>query len=187
MPFWKLLPGPPRPAPSELEFDALRQGQLAGPIECVSLAAHVGLPGVAAGFASAAGLLLAAEGAADFGAAGADVDIGDAAIAAAMAEEGFGGNQIGGEHGRREALRHIVVPADGVVESIELDKVKDGGEDLFVEDRHGGLGAHQGGMHVAPLQGLAAEEDLPALLAYAAEAIEHVLDAAAIDVLAHDP
>src|ERR1017187_6806366 len=75
---------PTQPAPSELEFDALRQGQLAGPIERVSLAAHVGLPGVAARFASAAGLLLAAEGAADFGAAGADVDIGDAAIAAAM-------------------------------------------------------------------------------------------------------
>src|SRR5256885_12604550 len=43
-------------------------------------AAHVGLPRVGAGFAAAAGLLLAPEGAADLGARGADVDVGDAAI-----------------------------------------------------------------------------------------------------------
>src|ERR1035437_1621935 len=79
-----------RAALSELEFDALRQRQLAGPIERIGLPAHVGLPRVAARFAPAAGIFLAAERAADFGAAGADIDIGDAAIAAAMAEEGLG-------------------------------------------------------------------------------------------------
>src|ERR1035438_3442642 len=91
--------------PSQLEFDALRQRQLAGPVERVGLPAHVGLPRVAARFAAAPGILPAAEGPADLGAACADIDVGDAAIAAAMAEEGLGRNQIGGEQGRRETLR----------------------------------------------------------------------------------
>ena len=54
-------------------------------VDRVGLAAHVGLPGVAAAFAAAAGFLFAAEGAADLRAAGADVHVGDAAIAAARA------------------------------------------------------------------------------------------------------
>ena len=43
-------------------------------------AAHVGLPGVRAGLAAAAGLFLAAERAADLRAGRADVDVGDAAV-----------------------------------------------------------------------------------------------------------
>src|ERR1039457_5230967 len=82
---------------SQLEFDALRQRQLAGPVERVGLPPHVGLPRVAARFAAAAGILLTTEGAADLGATGADIDVGDAAIAAAMAQECLGRNQIGGE------------------------------------------------------------------------------------------
>ena len=64
------------------ELDALGQRQVRGPVQRVGLASHVGLPGVGAGFAAAAGFLFAAERAADLGAAGADVDVGDAAVAA---------------------------------------------------------------------------------------------------------
>jgi hypothetical protein len=62
--------------------DALRERQVAAVVESAGLAAHVGLPGVGAGLATAAGLFLAAEGAADLGSGGADVDVGDAAVAA---------------------------------------------------------------------------------------------------------
>jgi hypothetical protein len=51
-------------------------------VDRVGRAAHVALPGVGAGLAAAAGLLLAAERAADLGARRADVDVGDAAVGA---------------------------------------------------------------------------------------------------------
>ena len=76
--------------PASQKPNPLRQRQLRRPVDGVGLAAHVGLPGIAAGFAAAAGFLLAAEGAADLRAAGADVDVGDAAVAAAVAQEGLG-------------------------------------------------------------------------------------------------
>src|SRR5690625_5763575 len=56
------------------ELDALRQRQLAGVVDRVRGLPHIGLPRVGAGFASAAGLLLAAEGTADLRSRGADVD-----------------------------------------------------------------------------------------------------------------
>ena len=80
-----------------LELDALRQRQRVGVVDRVGLPAHVGLPRVGARFASAAGFLLAAEGAADFGAAGADVDVGDAAVASRLRPGMFGFAQVGGE------------------------------------------------------------------------------------------
>src|SRR5689334_10126510 len=41
----------------QLELDALRERELVRPVDGVGLAAHVGLPGVAPGFAAAAGFL----------------------------------------------------------------------------------------------------------------------------------
>src|SRR5262249_27414665 len=58
-----------------LEFDPLRERQFAGPVHGYRLPAHVRLPCIAARFASASGVLFAAERAADFGSAGADVDV----------------------------------------------------------------------------------------------------------------
>src|SRR4051812_42542679 len=66
----------------DVELHALRQRQLAAVVDRVGGAAHVRLPAVGARFAAAAGLLLAAERAADLGARGPDVDVGDAAIRA---------------------------------------------------------------------------------------------------------
>src|SRR5690606_36789760 len=64
---------------SEVELDALGQRQRVGVVDGVGLAAHVGAPRVRTRLAATAGLLLAAEGAADLGAGGADVVVGDAA------------------------------------------------------------------------------------------------------------
>ena len=76
------------PGGSDVELDALGQGQLARVVDGVGGAAHVGFPGVGAGFAATAGFLLATEGAADLGARGADVDVGDAAVGGG--QEAFG-------------------------------------------------------------------------------------------------
>ena len=51
---------------SEVELDALCEGDLPPPVNGARLAAHVGLPGIGARLPSAAGLLLAPECAADF-------------------------------------------------------------------------------------------------------------------------
>jgi len=72
-----------RTALSFTEADALGKRQLGGIVDRHGLAAHVVFPGIAAAFATAAGVFFAAERAADFRAAGADVDVGDAAIATA--------------------------------------------------------------------------------------------------------
>ena len=67
----------------QMKLYSLREREIGRPVDGGGLAAHVGLPGIAAGFAAATGFLFAAESAADFGAAGSDINIGDAAIAAA--------------------------------------------------------------------------------------------------------
>src|SRR5438128_10999404 len=87
-----------------VEAHALRERQGARVVDGVGGAAHVGLPGVAAGLASTASLLLAAEGAADFRAAGADVHVGDAAVAAGSAHEPLGLLQLAREDARGESL-----------------------------------------------------------------------------------
>ena len=48
------------------ELNALRQRQIVTPVDRVRLPPHIGFPGIRAGLASAAGFLLASEGAADF-------------------------------------------------------------------------------------------------------------------------
>src|SRR3954453_22112297 len=72
---------------SDGERHALRQRQLARVVDRVGGAAHVALPRVGAGLASATGLLLPAEGAADLRAGGADVDVDDAAVRAVGGKE----------------------------------------------------------------------------------------------------
>ena len=96
---------------SDVEPDALGQRQGRAVVHGVGGAAHVGLPAVGAGLAAAAGLLLAAERAADLGARGADVDVGDAAVGALRRDEQLGLAQVVGEDRRRQALRHVVLQA----------------------------------------------------------------------------
>ena len=49
-----------------VELDSLRQVNLATPIEGIGLTPHIEFPRIRAGFTTSAGLLFAAEGAADF-------------------------------------------------------------------------------------------------------------------------
>src|SRR5688572_16508926 len=81
----------------DFEVDALSERQLQAPVDRVGLAAHVRLPAVRAGFAAAAGVLLAAECATDLRARSTDVDVGDTAIAASCGQEALGVLQPVGE------------------------------------------------------------------------------------------
>ena len=108
----------------DVEDDALGERQLAREVDGRGLAAHVRLPRVGARLAAAAGLLLAAEGAADLGAARADVHVRDPAVGARGREEPLGLPQVGGEDRRREPLRDAVLERDrllrvGVREHVE--------------------------------------------------------------------
>src|SRR6202035_630049 len=83
---------------------------------------------VGAGFAASSGFLFAAEGSADFGARGADVDVGDAAVGAGGGEELLGLAEVHGEDAGGEALGDVVVEAEGVVKIGVFEDVEDGGE-----------------------------------------------------------
>src|SRR6202035_3855721 len=70
------------PLGCDLEFDPLRERQLAAPVHGIGLAAHVPFRAIGAAPAPSAGILLATERPADFGARGAEIDVGDTAVAA---------------------------------------------------------------------------------------------------------
>src|SRR2546423_14935964 len=96
---WIMFEGlQPYASPSNL--DPLRQGQVSRVVKGVGLAAHVHLPSFPAGFAAAAVFFLASEGTANLCTAGADVYVGNAAVAAFVAEEFFCFQKIAGKEGR---------------------------------------------------------------------------------------
>src|SRR5688572_31270125 len=72
-----------------VEGNALGEREIRRVVDRVRHAAHVGFPSVGAGLAAAAGDFFAAERAADLRAARANVDVGDAAVAAGRREEFF--------------------------------------------------------------------------------------------------
>ena len=74
---------------NSFELYSLGKGHLPGPVDCAGLAPHVGFPGVRPGLPAAAGFLLTPEGAADFGAGGADIHVGNTTIAPPAAEKQF--------------------------------------------------------------------------------------------------
>src|SRR5262245_45098157 len=82
------LKGSPAPVQScpgsalQVEADALRERQCRTPVDRAGLPAHVRFPGVGARFAAATRFLFTAEGTADFGTRGADIDVGNTAVAA---------------------------------------------------------------------------------------------------------
>ena len=94
---------------SSTKLDALGERQFGGIIHRDGLAAHVSFPAVAAAFASAAGVFLAAERAADLRAARADVHVGDAAIAAGRGDKLLGLAHFIRENCGAQTLRHGVV------------------------------------------------------------------------------
>src|SRR4051794_14796927 len=72
---------------SHRELDPLRQRKSIGIVDGGGLTAHVGLPGIGAGFPPAAGFLLATERAADLRAARSDVHVCDTAVRARRRQE----------------------------------------------------------------------------------------------------
>ena len=94
-------------------------------------AAHIGLPGIRAGLAAAARLLLAPEGAADLGAGGADVDIGNAAVRSDGGDELFHLAHVGGEDRRRQPLAHAIMQRDRLIEAGIFHHIKDRRKGLF--------------------------------------------------------
>src|SRR3546814_17280836 len=84
---------------SDWSSDVCSSDLLTGVVDGVGGAAHIGLPRVGAGFAAAAGFLLAAEGAADLGPARADIHVDDAAFAAYRRHEGDRKSVVKGKSG----------------------------------------------------------------------------------------
>jgi len=152
---------------------------------------HIVLPGIAAAFAPAAGFLFAAEGAPDFSAAGAQVDIGDAAITAVGGKELFSFTQVVGENSRAEPLGHFVMIGKRLVQSPVGDEIEDGGEGLFMHDLHIVARGYQARANVAaagvarPVKGFAAIENLAAFLARRREGRLHIFDSARVDQRPH--
>ena len=80
------------------ELNSLREGELAGEIDRVGLAAHIHLPAIAPTLATAAGLFFAAEGAADLRATRPGVYVGNSAVAPDRADEFFRLTHVVGEN-----------------------------------------------------------------------------------------
>lgn len=132
----------------DVEAYSLGQWKLGAVVDGVGGAAHVLLPGIGAGFAATAGLFFAAEGSADFGARGAYVDVGDAAVGAGGGEELFSFAQVHGEDAGGEALGYVVVEGKGFGELTIFEDVEDGGEGFAFDDFGLGGGFDEGGADV---------------------------------------
>src|SRR6185503_16755247 len=83
---------------------------------------------------ASSGLFFAAEGSADLGAGGSDIDVGDAAVGAGGGKELLGFAEVHGKDGGGETLRDFVVQGDGGVEIAVLEDVEDGGKGLVLDD-----------------------------------------------------
>lgn len=120
-----------------VELDALGQRERAAIVDGVDRTPHIGFPRVGSGLASAAGLFLATEGATNFRAGWADIDVGNAAIGATHRQKFFRFAQVVGEDGRRQPLRNGVVQLEHGIEIAILH---------HVEDRRKGLVLHRSGL-----------------------------------------
>src|SRR5436305_1770783 len=78
------------------------------------------------------------------------------------------------------------MPVNGLVEIVELDDVKDRGEDFLFEDGHVGARADERGLDEVAEHTVAAKEDLASLILDAADAVQEVVDGAAVDQRTHE-
>src|SRR3981081_2503499 len=100
----------------DIEPHALRKRQLFSIAYRVGGPAHVGLPAVGARFAPSPGFFFAAEGAADLGSGGSDVDVGDAAVRSRRGQETLGLAQVEREDGRGKPGPDRIMQTDRLVE-----------------------------------------------------------------------
>src|SRR6185437_3263915 len=126
--------GAPARRVTSAELDALGERQLVRVVDRIGRAAHVRLPRVRAGLAAAAGLLLATERATDLGAGWTDVDVGDAAVRTVRRGEPLGLADVEREDRRRQALGHLVVHGQRLIEVRVGHDVQDGRERLGPDD-----------------------------------------------------
>ena len=113
-----------------LELDALGKGQLGAVVDGDGGSAHVLLPGVAAGFAAAARLLLATKGTANLCTVGGDVDVDNARVGAKGADPLEDLGWVAREHAAGQALAGRVVDGNGLLKGLELGHIQDGGKGL---------------------------------------------------------
>src|SRR5271154_5396024 len=92
-----------------IEPHALRERKLRPEIDRIGGPTHIGLPRVGAGLATAAGLLFAAKGAADFGSRRPNVHVGDAAVRARRGNKSLGLAHIERKDRRGEARADRIV------------------------------------------------------------------------------
>src|SRR5688572_33007498 len=97
----------------QVELNPLGERQVGAVIDGVGRAPHIGAPAVRTALAAAAGILLAAERAADLCARRTNVDVGDPAIRAGGRDKPLGLAQIGREDRAAEALGYAIVERDG--------------------------------------------------------------------------
>src|SRR5258706_378396 len=172
-----------------VELNALRQRQRVRIIDRIGGTPHIGLPAVGAGFAAATGFFLATEGAADLGARGSDVDIGDAAIAAGSRHETLGFTHVIGEDRRRQALRHRVLQGDGGIEILVFHDVQNRREGFMPHNLRLRRHRHHCRAHIAGIREFRGKHALAAehLAAVAARLLERRLHAGDCRVIDQPP
>ncbi|RMO11514.1 hypothetical protein ALQ47_05296 [Pseudomonas cichorii] len=161
-----------------VENDALGQRQFAGIVDGIGLTTHVGLPGIGTGFTPAAGFLLTTKCSADLCTAGADVDVGNAAVTARRTLESLGFTKVGGEDAGRQALWHFVVETQCLLEFVVGQHIENRRKGFVTHDialrRHLGNGrSHVVAIGVFVLQLALAAEDLATLIAGLAQRVLH--------------
>ena len=97
---------------------------------------HISLPGIAPRFPSPARIFFAAKRATNLRARRADVDIRDAAIGTTRRQKRFRRFEVAREDRTRQALRHLVIPGDGLIEIIEIDGMQQRSKHFLPHHRH---------------------------------------------------
>src|SRR5205814_8963540 len=142
---WKrALPRLHRPATlARTKLDPLGQRQFARKINRVRLPAHVALPGIAPAFAATAGFLLATERAADFGATGAGIRVGNSTITSGGAHEFFRLTHVVSKDRRRESLRNVILNSERFVKILIRHQIEQWAKRLMLNNVEVRLGIGQ--------------------------------------------
>ena len=135
------------PTTSHTKAHTLRQRQLVRVVDGARGAPHVLLPRVRPALPAVAGLLVPAKRAANLGAAGAAVDVHDAAVGPERAHPRLRPAHVPGEEGGRQPLRHAIVHGDRLLKRAKLEHVQDRHKQLRLDDGGGVVNRHHRRLH----------------------------------------